>query len=122
MPRMAGVLPSANQPVLLLIVSLFVALELPREARHGTVVWPDYGSYCRVLCAPAPTLTRVEVWTWVADKMSVDTPDRLTSGGVLPICVASRVVVTTCRFYGVSDRGEVSQQRQGACQAEETGQ
>ncbi|MQM14842.1 hypothetical protein Taro_047777 [Colocasia esculenta] len=27
------------------------------------------------------------------------------TGGVLPICVASRVVVTTCRFYGVSDRG-----------------
>ncbi|MQM19319.1 hypothetical protein Taro_052321 [Colocasia esculenta] len=43
---------------------------------------------------------------------------------VLPVCVASRVVVTTCRFYRVSDRGdlrETSQQRQGACRAEETG-
>ncbi|MQL96973.1 hypothetical protein Taro_029655 [Colocasia esculenta] len=54
----------------------------------------------------------MEVWTWVEDKTLVDAPDRLTSGnsasclgGVLPVCVASRVVVTSCRFYEVSDRG-----------------
>ncbi|MQL76599.1 hypothetical protein Taro_008990 [Colocasia esculenta] len=77
--RMAGVLPSADQPVLLLTASLFTAPEPPREARRGTVVRPDYGGYCCVLCVPAPTLTRVEVWIWVEDKMSVDAPDRLTS-------------------------------------------
>ncbi|MQL97550.1 hypothetical protein Taro_030242 [Colocasia esculenta] len=69
-----------DQPVLFLTVSLFVALEPPREARRGAVVWPDYDSYCSVLCALAPTLTRVEVRSWVEDKTSVDAPDRLTSG------------------------------------------
>ncbi|MQL72483.1 hypothetical protein Taro_004829, partial [Colocasia esculenta] len=43
MPRSFGVLPSAGQSVLLLTASLFVAPEPPREVRHGTVVWPDYG-------------------------------------------------------------------------------
>ncbi|MQM21460.1 hypothetical protein Taro_054501 [Colocasia esculenta] len=57
-PRMAGVLPGVGQPVLFLIASLFVAPEPPREATRGTVVWPDYGGYCCVLCAPASTLTR----------------------------------------------------------------
>ncbi|MQL90503.1 hypothetical protein Taro_023098 [Colocasia esculenta] len=52
------------------------------------------------------TLTRGEVWTWVEDKPSVDVPDRLTSGsGALPVCVASHVMVTTCRFYRGSNRG-----------------
>ncbi|MQM14502.1 hypothetical protein Taro_047433 [Colocasia esculenta] len=51
------------------------------------------------------------------------------TGGVLSVCVAIHVAVTTCRFYGVSDRGvlrtvagKTSQQRQGAHRAEETGQ
>ncbi|MQL77159.1 hypothetical protein Taro_009567 [Colocasia esculenta] len=91
-PRMAGVLPGADQSVLLLTASLFAAPELPREARGGTVVQPDYG------------------------------------GVVLPVCVAIRVVVTTCRFYGVFDYGvlrtiasETSQQCQGARRAKEMG-
>ncbi|MQL91924.1 hypothetical protein Taro_024542 [Colocasia esculenta] len=43
-PRMAGC-----QPVLLLTGSLFMALEPFREARHGTIVQPDYGGYYCVL-------------------------------------------------------------------------
>ncbi|MQL73277.1 hypothetical protein Taro_005634 [Colocasia esculenta] len=60
-PRTAGVLPGADQPVLFLTASLFVAPEPLGDVRSGTVVRPDYGSYYCVLCVPAPTLTRVEV-------------------------------------------------------------
>ncbi|MQL77064.1 hypothetical protein Taro_009475 [Colocasia esculenta] len=42
-PRTFGVLPGAGQSVLFLTASLFVAPKPPREARHGTVVLPDYG-------------------------------------------------------------------------------
>ncbi|MQM12493.1 hypothetical protein Taro_045412 [Colocasia esculenta] len=38
-----------------------MAPEPPREARRGTLVWPDYGDYCGLLCASTPTLSRVEV-------------------------------------------------------------
>ncbi|MQL92889.1 hypothetical protein Taro_025521 [Colocasia esculenta] len=57
--------------------------------------------------------------------------DLVATGGAVVIalarCVttivetASCVVVTTCRFYGVSDHGKTSQQWQGARRAEETG-
>ncbi|MQM18691.1 hypothetical protein Taro_051686 [Colocasia esculenta] len=57
MPRSFGVLPGAGQSVLLLTTSLFVAPEPPREARRGTIVRPDYGGYCCVLCV-LPPLTR----------------------------------------------------------------
>ncbi|MQL81857.1 hypothetical protein Taro_014328 [Colocasia esculenta] len=38
-----GVLPGAGQPVLFLTPSLLVAPEPHGEARHGTIVQPDYG-------------------------------------------------------------------------------
>ncbi|MQM17555.1 hypothetical protein Taro_050527 [Colocasia esculenta] len=44
-PRMVGVLPSADQSVLL-TASLLVAPKPPREARRRTIVQPDYGDYC----------------------------------------------------------------------------
>ncbi|MQM09669.1 hypothetical protein Taro_042544 [Colocasia esculenta] len=84
---------SGGQSVLL-TASLFVAPEPPREARRGTVFRPDYDGYCCVLHVLPHSDER--------------------GGGVLPVCVASRVVVTT------SSR-ETSQQRQGARRAEETG-
>ncbi|MQL85441.1 hypothetical protein Taro_017963 [Colocasia esculenta] len=51
-PRTTGVLPGADQSVIFLTGSLFVALEPPREVRRGTVVQPDYDSHCCVtLCS-----------------------------------------------------------------------
>ncbi|MQM01484.1 hypothetical protein Taro_034240 [Colocasia esculenta] len=75
---------------------------------------------------------------WDTEDGRSSTRCRLASK-VLPVCVASHVVVTTCRFYGVSNRGvlrivvvssfasalpfvgETSQQWQGVRLAEEMG-
>ncbi|MQM10269.1 hypothetical protein Taro_043158 [Colocasia esculenta] len=45
---------NGGQSALLLTTSLFVAPEPPTEARRGTVVRPDYGSYCCVTLCSCP--------------------------------------------------------------------
>ncbi|MQM17929.1 hypothetical protein Taro_050911 [Colocasia esculenta] len=58
-----------------LTASLFVAPELLREARRGTVVRPDYGGYCWVTLCPTSLRRDVRVRTQLEDKTSVDAPD-----------------------------------------------
>ncbi|MQL68166.1 hypothetical protein Taro_000493 [Colocasia esculenta] len=99
--RMVGVLPGADQSVLLLTTSLFAAPEPLGEARRGTIVRPDYGGYC-VYFMFLPHSD--ETWRFGPGSKIRRQWTHLT-GGVLPVCVAIRVVVTSCRFYSVSDRG-----------------
>ncbi|MQM22218.1 hypothetical protein Taro_055267 [Colocasia esculenta] len=81
-----------------LTASLFEALEPPREARHETVVRPNYGGYCCVLCVLPHS---DETWS---DK---DT-------GMFGIASLSP-------DYDHPITCETSQQRRGAHRVEETG-
>ncbi|MQL99818.1 hypothetical protein Taro_032548 [Colocasia esculenta] len=89
---------------------------------------------CATLGEAVAKTTALDRETWQPQQQqhqggvsSRSSPYPRPTGGVLPVCVASHVVVTTCKFYGVSDHGvlhtigETSQQRQDARRAKETG-
>ncbi|MQM12908.1 hypothetical protein Taro_045828 [Colocasia esculenta] len=103
-----------------LTASLFVALEPLREARRGTVVQPDYGSYCSVTCVLPHS---EEMWRQASpylcyspcgghDEQSYGVSDRVVLS--VPSLVSSFA-------SALSFVGETSQQWQGVRRAKETG-
>ncbi|MQM09292.1 hypothetical protein Taro_042161 [Colocasia esculenta] len=95
----------------------------------------DHGAWSEEEHAPLPyVVVNVPDLGWSPGGSSRNPPsaENVTTncdglGRCDSVATASRVVVTMYRFYGVFDRGvlrivgETSQQRQGACRAEETG-
>ncbi|MQL78411.1 hypothetical protein Taro_010844, partial [Colocasia esculenta] len=59
-----GVLPGIGQLVQFLTASLLVAPEPLGEARCGTIVRPDYGSYCGETSQQRQGARRVEETGW----------------------------------------------------------